>query len=141
MLKSATGASANVNQLSEYAASRNNATEAIKNDHAKPTESFPLGNSRFAVRGFAASKRRSMMRLKVIAAERAPNIATVIQRICRHAGKPSAARTAPRKAKGSANKVCSNFIIASVVFSFCQKDFIDSRFQIEISKSDAESKV
>jgi uncharacterized damage-inducible protein DinB len=64
------------------------------------------------------------MRLKDIAAERAPIIAIVIQKICQSVGKPFAAKTAPKKANGSANKVCSNLIISSVVFNFCQKEDI-----------------
>jgi hypothetical protein len=66
----------------------------------------------------AASKSRSTMRLNVIAAERAPTIASEIHKICHQVGNPSAAITAPKNAKGSANSVCSNLIISSVVLSF-----------------------
>jgi hypothetical protein len=55
------------------------------------------------------------MRLKVIAAERAPTIAAVIQASCHADGSPRAASTAPKKAKGSAKSVCSILIISSVV--------------------------
>ena len=55
---------------------------------------------------------------KAIAQERAPTIASVIQRICGRAGIPRAANTAPRKANGSANSVCSILIISSVVRIF-----------------------
>src|SRR5438270_9650007 len=55
------------------------------------------------------------MRLKAIAVERAPNIATLIQTICHAVGIPRAASTAPRNANGSANSVCSILIISSVV--------------------------
>jgi hypothetical protein len=55
------------------------------------------------------------MRLKAIAAERAPTIATVIQSNCHTAGSPRAASTAPSSAKGSAKSVCSILIISSVV--------------------------
>src|SRR6267154_1120418 len=58
------------------------------------------------------------MRLKAIAVDRAPTIARVIQRICIALGRPWAASTAPRKAKGSANRVCSILIISSVVPMF-----------------------
>src|SRR5438128_11822053 len=58
------------------------------------------------------------MRLKAIAVERAPTIATEIQTICDAVGIPRAASTAPRKANGSANSVCSILIISSVVRMF-----------------------
>src|SRR5690606_13435073 len=66
----------------------------------------------------------STIRLKVIAAERAPNIATVIHTICCQVGSPFAASTAPKNANGNANSVCSNLIIASVVRSFSKKELI-----------------
>src|SRR5687767_4805642 len=118
MLSNATGESAKVSQFSEYAATRKIVTETAKNAHAKPMLSLPVGNSRFAVRGFWPSISLSAIRLKVIAADRAPNIATVIHRTLSHEGRPSAASTAPRNANGSANSVCSNLIIRSVVRSF-----------------------
>src|SRR5712692_10346577 len=57
----------------------------------------------------------------VIAAERAPTMATTIQRICRGVGQPGeppayrAASSAAVSANGSANSECSNFIISSTV--------------------------
>ena len=67
---------------------------------------------------------RSIILLKVIAADLAPTIATVIQSICHQVGRPFAARIAPKNAKGSANSVCSNLIIASVIFNFCPRSVI-----------------
>src|SRR5229473_5739120 len=59
------------------------------------------------------------MRFTVMAAERAPIMATMIQRICRSAGQECAvtraARRAPVSANGSANTECSNLIISSTV--------------------------
>src|SRR6185436_2724338 len=86
----------------------------IVNTQTKPTESRPAGNALEAVRGFFASKLLSAMRLNAIAAERAPTIATTIQRICQAVGSPLAAKTAPRNANGNANSVCSILIISSV---------------------------
>ena len=54
------------------------------------------------------------MRLNAIAADRAPTIATTIQRICRSDGSPRAASTAPRNANGNAKSVCSILIISRV---------------------------
>src|SRR6185369_2441961 len=68
------------------------------------------------------------MRLKAIAVERAPTIATVIQTICHPVGRPRAASTAPRKANGSANSVCSILIISSVVRTFLTTAAIDSTY-------------
>src|SRR5688572_29872153 len=96
------------------AANRKTAAETSVNAQTKPTESRPAGMARVAVRGLRASRFRSAMRLKAIAAERAPTIATMIQRICRRVGRPLAASTAPRKANGSAKSVCSILIISSV---------------------------
>src|SRR6266699_7252216 len=58
------------------------------------------------------------MRLKAMAVERAPTIATVIQTSCHAVGTPPAANTAPRKANGNAKSVCSILIISSVVRMF-----------------------
>ena len=91
--------------------------------HAKRTSSKPAGKARVAVRGLAASTLRSAMRLKVIAAERAPTMARVIQTsfaIQKLAGciaTSRAASVAPRKANGKANSVCSILIISSVTRS------------------------
>src|SRR3977135_1207779 len=71
-----------------------------------------------------------MMRFIVIAAERAPTIATMIHKICRHDGQPAAAcqpgnapgiggwraaSRAPVSANGSAKTECSNLIISRIV--------------------------
>src|SRR2546423_11574222 len=118
MLASATGARMSVRRLSIAAAKKKSAAEANVNARTKPTDSVPEGIARSRVRGLAASYLRSAIRLKAIALERAPTIATVIQMICCHDGSPLAASTAPRKAKGSANSVCSILIISSVVRIF-----------------------
>ena len=76
------------------------------------------GRARMLVRGFCASKSRSTRRLKAIAVERAPTIASVIHSICRSVGTPRAASNAPKKANGKAKSVCSIFIISSVVRRF-----------------------
>jgi len=73
------------------------------------------GNARIEVRGLRASIRRSAMRLKAIAAERAPTIATTIQKNCFNVGSPFAPSTAPRSANGNAKSVCSILIISRVV--------------------------
>src|SRR6185369_14054901 len=96
------------------AASRNKAAAAIVNAQTKPTDNRPAGSALEAVRGFCASKLRSAIRLKAIAAERAPTMATTIQRICDGEGNPLAASTAPRNANGNAKSVCSILIISRV---------------------------
>ena len=58
------------------------------------------------------------MRLKVMAALRAPTMATISQKTCRQAGQPRAASIAPVSANGSAKTECSNLIISSVVRNF-----------------------
>src|SRR6266571_3647683 len=60
------------------------------------------------------AKRRPAIRLKTMAALRAPTIAPRIQPVCLQAGTPRAARIAPVKANGSANRVCWNLIIERV---------------------------
>jgi hypothetical protein len=57
------------------------------------------------------------MRLKTMAALRAPTMAPRMSRICRAEGGPSDARIAPVKANGRANSVCWNLIIDSVAYS------------------------
>jgi len=113
-LASAIGARINVKRFSIDAANRNNAAKTTVNAHTKPTESSPAGIAREAVRGLRASNRLSEMRLKAIAAERAPTIATTIQVICHAVGTPFAASTAPRNANGNAKSVCSILIISRV---------------------------
>ena len=78
----------------------------------------PMGRARTLVLGFSASKNRSAQRLNPMAAERAPTMATVIQRIVLHGGTPLAASSAPVKAKGKAKIVCSNLIISRMIFIF-----------------------
>jgi hypothetical protein len=73
------------------------------------------------VRGLAASIEVSASRLNAIAAERAETMATTIQAIGRHAGKPPAASMAPQNANGSAKIECSHLIISSVIFRFRKK--------------------
>ena len=55
------------------------------------------------------------MRLNVIAALRAPTMATISQKSCRSVGQPRTASSAPVSAKGKAKTECSNLIISSVV--------------------------
>src|ERR1044072_4594940 len=101
------------------------------NTQIKPTDKAPAGIARIFVRGLRASYSRSAIRLKAIAVERAPTMATMIQIICHGLGMPPAPRTAPRNAKGSANSVCSILIISSVVRRFVERDGIsDIRSQI-----------
>ena len=57
------------------------------------------------------------MRLNVIAALRAPTIATISQKTWRQVGQPCTASIAPTKANGRAKIECSNLIISSVVRS------------------------
>ncbi len=64
------------------------------------------------------------MRLKVMAAERAPTMATMIQASFTAALRASrldsrTANKAPVKANGKANTECSNLIISSVSLSLC----------------------
>jgi hypothetical protein len=73
--------------LSISEARKKSAAETTVNAHAKRTDSSPAGMARVRVRGLAASIRRSAMRLKAIAAERAPTIATVIQTACQRVGR------------------------------------------------------
>ncbi len=64
----------------------------------------PRGISRFAVRGFSASKRASTSRLNPIAALRAATMATRIHAIVGQvSGAWRAASSAPASANGSAN--------------------------------------
>src|ERR1051325_4582071 len=114
MQPSATGERSSVRRFSIAAARRNKAAETIVNAQTNPTDNKPAGNARDAVRGFFASKLRSAMRLNAIAADRAPTIATMIQRTCQGVGRPLAASTAPRNANGNANSVCSILIISNV---------------------------
>ena len=114
MQASATGARIKVRRFNIAAARKNKPAAAIVNTQTNPTDNKPAGNALEAVRGFFASKVLSAIRLNAIAADRAPTMATTIQRICHAVGSPLAASTAPRNANGNANSVCSILIISRV---------------------------
>src|SRR5438874_13463208 len=102
-LASATGDSISVKRLS-IAAARKKIAELINvKPQTNATDKTPAGIARIFVRGLRASYSRSAMRLKAMAADRAPTIAMAIQRICDSEGNKRAASTAPRKANGNAN--------------------------------------
>src|ERR1700730_5624784 len=114
------GESFSANGFNCHAAITNNAEARSVKAQAKPMESSPVANARIAVRGLRRSYSRSAMRFMVIAAERAPTIATMIQRICQTLGKRPASRAAsraPTSAKGRAKTECSNLIISSTIRS------------------------
>src|SRR5512147_3068739 len=98
-----------------YAAKTRTSDETAVNRATWPGFTSPCGRARMLVRGFAASKVRSAQRLNPMAADRAPTMATVIQRIVRHDGRPPAASRALVNAKGSAKMVCSNLIISRMI--------------------------
>jgi len=118
---SATGDRISVSRLSCHAASTNKAEEMHVNIQTNHASTWPDGNARPAVRGFAASMWRSAILLNAIAADLAPTIATVIQMSLSTQNQTGlgpvsrAARVAPRNANGSANRVCSILIISSVI--------------------------
>src|SRR6266567_7826334 len=118
MLASATGERMSVKRFNIAAVRKKMLALKMVNAQTKPTDRTPLGIARILVRGLRVSYSRSAMRLKDIAVDRAPTIAMVIQTICQGVGIPRAANTAPRKANGSANSVCSILIISSVVRMF-----------------------
>src|ERR1041384_1287318 len=115
MLASATGASRSVSRFNIAAATKKSVAAVNVKAQTNFLESRPAGSARMRVRGLAASNVSSARRVKAIAVERAPTIATVIQSSCHAVGTPCAASTAPKKAKGSAKSVCSILIISSVV--------------------------
>src|SRR6185437_6870518 len=80
------GESARQSGFSRHAANSNAATLRPKNDQAKASESVPAASARPRVRGLAASTRRSTMRLKVMAALRAPTMASTIHPSTGHGG-------------------------------------------------------
>ena len=83
--------------------------------HASWREMIQAGICRPAVRGFSASMRASLMRLRPMAALRAPTMARQIQPIWAPVGGwPLArdARVAPIRAKGKAKTVWENLIIS-----------------------------
>src|SRR6185312_7905357 len=100
--------------LRRQAARKKTAELTSRNPQAKLSERVPAARARLRVRGLAASSRRSTMRLKVMAALRAPTMATTIQPSTPHGGQPPAASMAPSSAKGRAKTECSNLIISSV---------------------------
>ena len=112
----ASGESSSACRLRRHAAITSSAEPATVKIQAKPSERWPAGSARLAVRGLRRSNSMSAMRFMVMAAERAPTMATTIHRVCCHEGKPPAARAAsraPTRAKGSAKTECSNLIISS----------------------------
>src|SRR5271154_139105 len=112
----AAGASSRESRFKRQAAKKSTAEDTNVKNQANPAESSPAGRARLAVRGLRRSYSRSAMRFMVMAAERAPTMATMIHRICRHVGSvppARAARSAPTSAKGSAKTECSNLIISS----------------------------
>src|SRR5688572_1036312 len=118
-IASATGARARHTGDSAAAAATKSAVEAASTPQAHPAASLPLGSGREAVRGLAASMARSAMRLKVIAAVRAPTMAATIQAACHAVGSPPAPRTIPITAKGSANRVCGKATSSPVSRARC----------------------
>src|SRR6478672_7806032 len=114
-MKRASGESASASGLSCQAATTSRAALAAVNRTTAAGLTSPAGSARPAVRGLAASIRRSTSRLNAIAALRAPTMATTIQATVRQGGHPPAARSIPRKANGSAKRVCSILIISSTV--------------------------
>src|SRR5882762_2538720 len=118
-MKSATGESFRASGFNCHAAKMKIATAASVKIHAKPVESAPVASARWAVRGFALSKRTSAMRLTVMAALRAATMATMIQSNCFQVGQPwvlkRAASRAPVRANGKAKTECSNLIISRMV--------------------------
>src|SRR5262249_52060468 len=117
---SAIGDRTNASRLSRHAANKNKAEETHVNIQTNRASTRPDGSARPAVRGLAASMWRSAIRLNAIAADLAPTMASMIQRSFstqNPAGRgptSRAASVAPRKANGSANRVCSILIISSV---------------------------
>merc|ERR1711969_245044 len=75
----------------------------------------PVTDGRAAVRGLLASRWRSTRRFQVIAAVRAPTMATSTHPSTAHSGQPPAPSTRPANAHGRANRVCEKRISASSV--------------------------
>src|SRR5262245_21064579 len=76
---SATGDRTSASRLSRHAASTNKADDMHVNIQTNRASTSPDGSARPAVRGLAASIRRSAILLNAIAAELDPTIASVIQ--------------------------------------------------------------
>src|SRR5512133_2122585 len=90
-------------------ASRYTANASAQNTTTCARESRPAGSSRVAVRGLRASISASTSRLMLIASERAPTIASVIQTKSCSDGSSFLHSSAPMYANGSAKPVCSIF--------------------------------
>src|SRR5688500_15774149 len=102
-MASATGDSAKQIQPSGQVEATKAADVAIRKAQACAPDNWPVGISRFAVRGLSASQRASTMRLKAIAALRANTIASTIHSTRIGAtGRSAAASSAPTSANGSA---------------------------------------
>ncbi len=83
----------------------------MENNKADLTLILPAGSSLSAVLGFRASSLLSATRLKPIAPDLAPTIATAIQKTLLGGGIPPAAIKAEVNAKGRAKIEWENFII------------------------------
>ncbi len=112
------------NRLMKNVAPKNE-TELTKNNaHAFNNDIVPAGRCRCAVLGFNASKRRSMIRLNVIALVRAVTIAQRIRRKIRQPGQPPrsrAATTIAASAKGKAKTVWEILIKSPHLFAVAKK--------------------
>src|SRR5580658_2439149 len=128
-MPSAAGARRKHSGFNSPAANTKTNAETVTKPQVKPRESMPAGRWRMRVRGLRASIPWSIRRLKAIAAERAPTIATTIQPIFVQAAaapRPEwrKASRAPVSAKGKAKTECSNLIISRVSrmrFHICSK--------------------
>ena len=93
--------------VNRAAVSTNNAAVAAVNAQTDAGDTSPAGSARAAVRGLAASSRRSARRLAAIAVERANAMAGSTSSTSRHdqSAYVCVAQTALRTAKGRANNV------------------------------------
>src|SRR5579872_298487 len=114
MTASATGDSRKASRFNCHAAKTKIPQETITKVATKAGDKVPDGMARVWVRGLAASIEASARRLKAIAAERAPTIATTIQISVCADGHPPAASMAPHMANGSTKMECSHLIISRV---------------------------
>ena len=104
-IASANGDSVRHSGLNAAQAAPKTTTETTSTATAHAREILPLGNGRPRVLGLAASNFTSTSRLKLMAAVRAPAMATVIQNTCQGVGFPAAPSSIPMKANGRANTV------------------------------------
>ena len=94
MRKSAArGASARQSGFSIHAAMKRSAADAAAAAPTSSGERSPAGRCRLAVRGLAASRKRSARRLTLMARVRAPAMASVTHTSTCQPGQPSAAST------------------------------------------------